>query len=109
VWRLTALLTGADSGLLTAVVAFDSRLVEAGGTLANLAAGLILWLALGGARAASMPTRYFLLNSCTFNFFQELGIFLFRGDGTMPPFELLVSAWCAMWEFLSSGPGGFQA
>jgi len=40
---LTALLTGANSGVLTTVAwssAFDSRPVEAGGTLANLAAGL---------------------------------------------------------------------
>ena len=41
---LTALLTGAKSGILTTVAwssAFDSRLVEAGGTLVNLAAALV--------------------------------------------------------------------
>ena len=41
---LTALLTGANSGVLTTVAwssAFDSRLVEAGGTLVNLASALV--------------------------------------------------------------------
>ena len=45
----TALLTGAESGVLTTVAwssDFDSRLVAAGGTLANLAAALIFWIAL---------------------------------------------------------------
>lgn len=45
----TALLTGAKSGVLSTVAwssAYDSRLVAAGGTLANLAAGNsgLLWL-----------------------------------------------------------------
>jgi len=79
---LTALLTGAKSGLLTTVAwssAFDSRLVEAGGTLVNLAAGLIFWLVLRSARNVSMPTRYFLLISCAFNLFSGTGYFLFSG------------------------------
>jgi hypothetical protein len=79
---LTALLTGADSGLLTTVAwssAFDSRLVEAGGTLVNLAAGLICWFALGPAQGASMATRYFLLISCAFNLFSGTGYFFFSG------------------------------
>ncbi|MGO9085577.1 MAG: hypothetical protein ACLQBK_10150 [Candidatus Sulfotelmatobacter sp.] len=38
--------------------AFDSRLVEAGGTLVNLAAALVFWIALRSAKHASMPTRY---------------------------------------------------
>ena len=41
---LIALLTGANSGVLTTVAwsrAFDSRLVEAGGTLVNLASALV--------------------------------------------------------------------
>jgi hypothetical protein len=46
---ITALLTGAKSGVLTTVAwssAFDSRLIEAGGTLVNLAAALVFWLVL---------------------------------------------------------------
>src|SRR5215467_3714777 len=55
---LVALLTGAKSGVLTTVAwssAFDSRLVAAGGTLVNLAAALVFWLALRSAKRTSMP------------------------------------------------------
>jgi len=79
---LTALLSGADSGLLTTVAwssTFESRLVEAGGTLVNLAAGLMFWFALGSARGASMPTRYFLLIGCAFNLLSGTGYFFFSG------------------------------
>lgn len=79
---LTALLTGANSGLLTTVAwssEFDSRLVEAGGTLANLAAAVVLWLGLRNARRASLPTRYFLLIACAFNLFAGTGYFFFSG------------------------------
>jgi hypothetical protein len=44
-----ALLTGAKSGVLTTVAwssDFDSRLVAAGGTMANLAAAMVFWIAL---------------------------------------------------------------
>ena len=59
--------------------AFDSRLVEAGGTLVNLAAALVFWLALRSAKHASMPVRYFLLITCSFNLFTGTGYFLFSG------------------------------
>jgi hypothetical protein len=58
------LLTGAKSGVLTTVAwssAFDSRLVAAGGTLVNLSAALMFWLALRSAKLASMLMRYFLV------------------------------------------------
>src|SRR5580704_822804 len=79
---LTALLAGANSGLLTTVAwssAYDSRLVEAGGTLVNLAAALVFWIALRSAKHASMRTRYFLLITCAFNFFTGTGYFFFSG------------------------------
>ena len=79
---LTALLTGANSGVLTTVAwssAFDSRLVEAGGTLVNLAAALVFWLALRSAKLASILTRYFLLITCAFNLFTGTGYFFFSG------------------------------
>ena len=79
---LVALLTGAKSGVLTTVAwssAFDSRLVEAGGTLVNLAAALVFWLALRGAKHASMPVRYFLFITCAFNLFTGTGYFFFSG------------------------------
>jgi len=79
---LLAVLTGAKSGVLSTVAwstAFDSRLVAAGGTLVNLAAGLLLWLALGRAAKASVATRFFLLISCAFNLFDGTGYFFFSG------------------------------
>jgi hypothetical protein len=79
---LIALLTGTKSGVLTTVAwssAFDSRLVAAGGTLVNLAAALVFWLALRSAKRTSMPTRYFLLMSCAFNLFTGTGYFFFSG------------------------------
>ena len=69
---LVALLTGATSGVLTTVAwssTFDSRLVEAGGTLAKLAAALVFWFALRSAKLASMPMRYRMLITCAFNLF----------------------------------------
>jgi len=79
---LTALFTGAKSGVVTTVAwssAYDSRLVEAGGTLANLAAALVFWLALRIPRQTSMPIRYFLLITCAYNLFAGTGYFLFSG------------------------------
>ena len=79
---LTGLLTGARSGVLTTVAwssVFDSRLVEAGGTLVNLAAGLLFWVALGHSKHASMTTRYFLLITCAFNLFTGTGYFFSQG------------------------------
>lgn len=78
----TALLTGARSGILTTVAwssAYDSRLVEAAGTLANLAAALIFWIALRSARHSSVRWRYFLLSSLAFNLFAGTGYFFFSG------------------------------
>ena len=77
-----ALLTGTKSGVLTTVAwssDFDSRLVAAGGTLANLTAGLALWIALRSARGASVRLRFFLLISLTFNLFAGTGYFFFSG------------------------------
>lgn len=77
-----ALLTGATSGTLSTVAwssDFDSRLVAAGGTLVNLAAGLLFWLALRTVRNASAQTRFFLFIGCAFNLFAGTGYFFFSG------------------------------
>ena len=77
-----ALLTGTQSGLLTTVAwssAFDSKLVAAGGTLANLAAGIVFWLALRSAKRASVQLRLFLLTSAAFNLLAGTGYFFFSG------------------------------
>jgi len=78
----TALLTGAESGVLSTVAwssNFDSRLVAAGGTLVNLAAGLVFWIALRSAIGASVRLRFFLLISLAFNLFVGTGYFFFSG------------------------------
>lgn len=79
---LTALLSGAKSGVLTTVAwssAYDSRLVAAGGTLVNLAAGAIFWLMLRKSASFSVSMRYFLLISFAFNLFTGTGYFFFSG------------------------------
>jgi hypothetical protein len=77
-----ALVTGTQSGLLTTVAwssAFDSKLVAAGGTLVNLAAGIIFWIALRSAKRASVELRFFLLISAAFNLLAGTGYFFFSG------------------------------
>ena len=78
----TALVTGARSGVLSTVAwssDFDSRLVAAGGTLANLTAAIVLWIALRSATRASVRLRFFLLISFAFNLFAGTGYFFFSG------------------------------
>ena len=56
----------------------DSRLVLAGGTLVNLASGLVFWILLRITQAR--PTlRFFLLLSMAFNLLTATGYFLFSG------------------------------
>lgn len=78
----TALLTVSPSGLLTTVAwssAYDSRLVDAAGTLVNLAAAAVFWLLLRSARRATVQTRLFLLICLAFNLFSGTGYFFFSG------------------------------
>jgi hypothetical protein len=78
----TALLTGAKSGVLTTVTwssDFDSRLVAASGTLANLVAAMMCWIALRSATGASVRLRFFLFTSLAFNLFAGTGYFFFSG------------------------------
>lgn len=77
-----ALATVAPSGLLTTVAwssAYDSKLVDAAGTLVNLAAACVFWLLLRACKNASPQMRLFLLLCCAFNLFTGTGYFLFSG------------------------------
>jgi len=70
------------SGTLTTVAwssVSNSRLVDAGGTLVNLASALVFWLLLRAARNASPWLRYFLFISMAFNLFTGTGYFFFSG------------------------------
>ncbi|HET8965376.1 MAG TPA: hypothetical protein VFN20_04125 [Candidatus Acidoferrum sp.] len=78
----TALLTGAQSGLLTTVSwssAQESRLVAAAGTGVNLAAALLFWLALRSATRLSVRWRFLLVLGLAFNLFDGTGYFFFSG------------------------------
>ena len=101
---LVALLTGATSGVLTTVAwssTFDSRLVEAGGTLANLAAALVFWFALRSAKLASMPMRYFMLITCAFNLFTGTGYFFFSGVTNFGDWTVVISGLHPHWLWRS--------
>jgi hypothetical protein len=77
-----ALITGTQSGVLTTVAwssGLDSKLVAAGGTLANLTAGIVFWIALRSAKRASVQLRFFLLTSAAFNLLAGTGYFFFSG------------------------------
>ena len=96
----TALLTGAKSGVLSTVAwssDFDSRLVAAGGTLANLAAGAVFWLALRGMRSASVRVRFFLFTSLAFNLFDGTGYFFFSGVTDFGDWAAVIAGLPAHW------------
>jgi hypothetical protein len=96
----TALLTGTKSGVLTTVAwssDFDSRLVAAGGTLANLAAGMAFWIVLRNARGAPVRLRFFLLISLTFNLFAGTGYFFFSGVTNFGDWAQVIAGLHAHW------------
>lgn len=96
----TALLTGAKSGVLSTVAwssDFDSRLVAAGGTLANLAAALFFWIALVNAKRVSVRLRFLLLTSLAFNLFDGTGYFLFSGFTDFGDWAAVVAGLPAHW------------
>jgi hypothetical protein len=95
----TALLTGAQSGVLTTVAwssDFDSRLVDAGGTLANLAAAMVFWIALR-ATGGSVRLRLFLLTSLAFNLLAGTGYFFFSGVTNFGDWAAVIAGLPAHW------------
>ena len=101
---LLALLTGAQSGVISTVAwssYYDSRLVAAGGTLVNLAAALIFWLVLRGARNASAQTRYFLFTSLAFNAFTGTGYFFFSGVTNFGDWAVVIAPMQPHWLWRS--------
>ncbi len=95
-----ALLTGATAGTLSTVAwssTFDSRLVAAGGTIVNLIAGFVCWLALRAARNASAQTRFFLLIACAFNLFSGTGYFFFSGVTNFGDWQQVIAGMRPYW------------
>jgi hypothetical protein len=86
--------------MLTTVVwssAFDSRLVEAGGTLVNLAAAVVFWLVLRSAKNTVMPMQYFLLITCACNLFSGTGYFFFSGVTNFGDWAAVISGLHPHW------------
>ena len=102
---LVALLTVAPSGTLSTVAwssAFDSRLVAAAGTLANLVAAGICWLLLKRTRTASPSARLFWLLCCAFNLFTGTGYFFFSGVSNFGDWAVVIAGMRphALWQGL---------
>ena len=76
----------------------DTRLVAAGGTLANLIVGTLFW---GAARAVkqSAPWRYFFWLLMTLNLFGAGGYFLFSGIGNIGDWAAVVAGWQPAWAW----------
>jgi len=74
----------------------DTRLVAAGGTLANLICGALFWVA---ARAVMQTAswRYFFWLLMTFNLFAAGGYFLFSGVGNFGDWAMAVAGWQPAW------------
>jgi hypothetical protein len=76
----------------------DTRLVAAGGTLANLIFGTLFWVA---ARAVKRATtwRYLFWLLMTFNLFGVGGYFLFSGIGDIGDWATVVAGWQPAWAW----------
>ena len=95
------LVTGGQPLVLSAVhfeCSADTRLVAAGGTLANLIFGILAW---GAARAIrqSVLWRYFFWLLMTFNLFDAGGYFLFSGIGKIGDWAAVVAGWQPAWTW----------
>lgn len=99
-----ALLTGTQTGVMSTVAwssAVDSRLVEAGGTLANLAAALVLWIVLRKVTRGSARLRFFLLISIAFNLLAGTGYFFFSGVTDFGDWAAVIHGLPAHWFWRS--------
>jgi hypothetical protein len=82
----------------------DTRLVAAGGTLANLIFGALFWVA-GRAVKRSASWRYLFWLLMTFNLFGVGGYFLFSGIGNIGDWAAVVAGWQPAWAW-RTGLGG---
>ncbi len=76
----------------------DTRLVAAGGTLANLLFGLVFWGASHTIKQ-SAPWRYFFWLLMTFNLLDAGGYFLFSGIGNFGDWAAVVAGWQPLWAW----------
>lgn len=93
--------TGAKPLVLSTVhfdCSVDSRLVAAGGTLANLVFGVLSWLAARVVRRTA-SWRYFFWLLMAFNLFDAGGYFLFSGIGNFGDWAMVVAGWQPAWAW----------
>jgi len=76
----------------------DTRLVAAGGTFANLAFGVLFWVAARAVKRAA-SWRYFFWLLMTFNLFDAGGYFLFSGIGNIGDWAAVVAGWQPAWAW----------
>jgi hypothetical protein len=76
----------------------ETRLVAAGGTLANLISGALFWAAARAVKRAA-PWRYFFWLLMTFDLFQAGGYFLFSGIGNVGDWAAVVAGWQPAWAW----------
>ncbi len=76
----------------------DTRLVAAGGTLANLIFGTLSWVAMRAIKQ-SATWRYFFWLLMTLNLFGAGGYFLFSGIGNIGDWAAVVAGWQPAWAW----------
>ena len=94
-------LTGGQPLVLSTVhfeCSMDTRLVAAGGTLANLIFGALFLIATRALRQRA-PWRYFFWLLMTFNLFDAGGYFLFSGIGNFGDWAAVVAGWQPVWAW----------
>ena len=93
--------TGAQPMVLSTVhfeCSAENRLVAAGGTLANLVFGTLVWVASRQVKRAA-SWRYFFWLLMTFNLFDAGGYFLFSGVGNFGDWAEVVAGWNPAWAW----------
>lgn len=75
----------------------DSRFISAGGTLVNLIAGLMSWLALRWTNPTRQTLRYFLWLLMTINLLGAAGYFLFSGVGNFGDWADVIQGFNPAW------------
>lgn len=73
--------------------------VAAGGTLANVALGLVAWLSLRVSQGPPGSGRLFLWLTMTVNLLQAAGYWLFSGIGKVGDWAEVIDGWAPHWIF----------
>src|SRR5262245_4544222 len=95
-------LTGGHAKVLSSVhfeCDRDSRFIAAGGTLVNIIAGFLCWLALRFVKRASGHLQYFLWLLVTINLLQAGGYFLFSGLGDFGDWSYVIHGLAPAWSW----------